>query len=130
MRISDWSSDVCSSDLVLLQHPRHFADLEVPGPGRYHRSHLRRAARQEHLLEIRQFLRPDRPFDHFDAALARKPDHRLPGQAVEEAVGRRRVEGAVLHRSEEHTSELQSLMCISYAGFCLKQKNNKANTKQ
>src|SRR3546814_13364325 len=49
MRISDWSSDVCSSDL------------------------------------------------HFDAALARKPDHRLPGQAVEEAVGRRRVEGAVLH---------------------------------
>src|SRR3546814_4979063 len=28
------------------------------------------------------------------------------------------------HRSEEHTSELQSLMRISYAVFCLKQKNN------
>src|SRR3546814_5498174 len=30
-----------------------------------------------------------------------------------------------LHRSEEHTSELQSLMCISYAVFCLKKKNKK-----
>src|SRR3546814_7612547 len=30
----------------------------------------------------------------------------------------------VLPRSEEHTSELQSLMCISYAVFCLKKKNN------
>src|SRR3546814_2803496 len=35
----------------------------------------------------------------------------------------------VHHRSEEHTSELQSLMRISYAVFCLKTKNNK-NTKQ
>src|SRR3546814_1001991 len=33
-----------------------------------------------------------------------------------------------LHRSEEHTSELQSLMRISYAVFCLKKKKNK-NTK-
>src|SRR3546814_9210116 len=31
-----------------------------------------------------------------------------------------------LHRSEEHTSELQSLMRISYAVFCLKQKNKKS----
>src|SRR3546814_5708854 len=31
-------------------------------------------------------------------------------------------------RSEEHTSELQSLMRISYAVFCLKQKNNNANS--
>src|SRR3546814_1660980 len=33
-------------------------------------------------------------------------------------------------RSEEHTSELQSLMRISYAVFCLKNKNNKKNTRQ
>src|SRR3546814_7531188 len=33
-------------------------------------------------------------------------------------------------RSEEHTSELQSLMRISYAVFCLKKKNNKSNTTQ
>src|SRR3546814_3296148 len=32
--------------------------------------------------------------------------------------------GAGIHRSEEHTSELQSLMRISYAVFCLKKKNN------
>src|SRR3546814_6191844 len=32
-------------------------------------------------------------------------------------------------RSEEHTSELQSLMRISYAGFCLQKKNNKNNNK-
>src|SRR3546814_4577707 len=36
--------------------------------------------------------------------------------------------GRILRRSEEHTSELQSLMRISYAVFCLKQKTNK-NTK-
>src|SRR3546814_4938157 len=34
------------------------------------------------------------------------------------------------HRSEEHTSELQSLMRISYAVFCLKKKNNKHTKKQ
>src|SRR3546814_3640562 len=31
---------------------------------------------------------------------------------------------AMMERSEEHTSELQSLMCISYADFCMKKKNN------
>src|SRR3546814_9683682 len=35
-----------------------------------------------------------------------------------------------LWRSEEHTSELQSLMRISYAVFCLKQKNTKTNNQQ
>src|SRR3546814_3327053 len=38
--------------------------------------------------------------------------------------GRRQAEAAV-RRSEEHTSELQSLMRISYAGFCLKKKTKK-----
>src|SRR3546814_10845408 len=33
-------------------------------------------------------------------------------------------------RSEEHTSELQSLMSISYADFCLKKKNNKNNVSE
>src|SRR3546814_10281141 len=36
---------------------------------------------------------------------------------------------ATIPRSEEHTSELQSLMRISYAVFCLKKKNNNTNTK-
>src|SRR3546814_2671101 len=38
--------------------------------------------------------------------------------------GRRRAGGGGLRRSEEHTSELQSLMRISYAVFCLKKKKN------
>src|SRR3546814_4260502 len=36
---------------------------------------------------------------------------------------------AAVIRSEEHTSELQSLMCISYAVFCLKKKTHKKNTQ-
>src|SRR3546814_9466919 len=40
------------------------------------------------------------------------------------------VEGAGLSRSEEHTSELQSLMRISYAVFCLKKKNTRKNAHQ
>src|SRR3546814_5075599 len=35
--------------------------------------------------------------------------------------------GLSRHRSEEHTSELQSLMSISYAGFCLKKKNTESD---
>src|SRR3546814_1324539 len=42
--------------------------------------------------------------------------------------GRRRVSSS-FHRSEEHTSELQSLMRISYAVFCLKKKNNIQHTQ-
>src|SRR3546814_7284365 len=38
------------------------------------------------------------------------------------------VESFTPHRSEEHTSELQSLMRISYAAFCLKKKKNKTQT--
>src|SRR3546814_3420351 len=48
---------------------------------------------------------------------------RVGGVAMGDAVG----EG-VRERSEEHTSELQSLMRISYAVFCLKKKNIKHNT--
>src|SRR3546814_4134830 len=48
----------------------------------------------------------------------------LPGGKTGGAVG---PPGEVLNRSEEHTSELQSLMRISYAGFCLKKKNTRVN---
>src|SRR3546814_5643988 len=41
------------------------------------------------------------------------------------AIGTIRIRGSSLLRSEEHTSELQSLMRISYAVFCLKKKKNK-----
>src|SRR3546814_5156759 len=92
MRISDWSSDVCSSD------------LPVPRPTRG-----RRAAPRD---SLRPAGSPSSP--------ARDP--RGPRPAAPEA---RR--GA---RSEEHTSELQSLMRISYAVFCLKKKTDINNRKQ
>src|SRR3546814_7127541 len=44
--------------------------------------------------------------------------------------GRRRSGGHLVERSEEHTSELQSLMRISYAVFCLKKKNKKHSNHQ
>src|SRR3546814_2297264 len=78
MRISDWSSDVCSSDLV-------------------------------------SWLRCRRAGHHRDRAmqrvLERHDDDGAPLPELREL------------RSEEHTSELQSLMRISYAVFCLKKKN-------
>src|SRR3546814_2650667 len=51
--------------------------------------------------------------------------HRIADMAVEIAI---RAFGDAERRSEEHTSELQSLMRISYAVFCLKKKKKKKNT--
>src|SRR3546814_6511400 len=99
MRISDWSSDVCSSDLLqFLPQP---ALSQVPGTG------PRRVAGGPPGRAAAGALVPCR----LHAAGPGRRD-RLPEQ------GHR-----LRHRSEEHTSELQSLMRISYAVFCLnKQK--------
>src|SRR3546814_2849474 len=74
MRISDWSSDVCSSDLArtsALAKARQRAELYAKAAG----------------LRVKRII-------------------------------------SISERSEEHTSELQSLMRISYAVFCLKKKKN------
>src|SRR3546814_9550785 len=124
MRISDWSSDVCSSDLALQVHRVHaggnrlhaFADnrLSENGGGggaiardvvglRGHFAHHLRA----HVLEL--VLKLDFLGDG-DAVLG---DARRAEALVEHDVA---ALGAKRHlRSEEHTSELQSLMRISYA---------------
>src|SRR3546814_4036679 len=108
MRISDWSSDVCSSDLVdsfLDTRDLPPPDLIVRTSGEVRLSNfmLWQAAYAE-LLFV-DTLWPD-----FDAdALA---------AAVESFAGRDRRYG----RSEEHTSELQSLMRNPYAVFCLNKK--------
>src|SRR3546814_6238760 len=115
MRISDWSSDVCSSDLIpdepgLVVQPRlvdvHVvSQQEARDPGQ---PVVGSEARHRPALQVDL---EDRP--HFPAA--RLGDHRL-------VLKRGRI-GKQLCRSEEHTSELQSLMRISYAVFCLtKQK--------
>src|SRR3546814_9955445 len=127
MRISDWSSDVCSSDLGLVEpvdedglarpriggHQPLSRAAPEPGDGqpgqrfgeigdvglRISRAHAERV--QFHDLARQIFVEP----------------RRLPPATIAHA----RREPAV-GRSEEHTSELQSLMRISYAVFCLKKK--------
>src|SRR3546814_7057895 len=105
MRISDWGSDVCSSDLDW------FGLLDA---------------------QTRNARAWQRLFAHYDAVIAPAwgttafPHDDTP-------ITERRLDvdgedtqfGLQLARSEEHTSELQSLMRISYAVFCLKKKNNK-----
>src|SRR3546814_7203784 len=106
MRISDWSSDVCSSDLLPV--------------GMAVREHGEIAMR-EGRLGMRQRLQSDSGIgDDRRAVLARNVAmicNTLGVFALGFAARTGRAD-----RSEEHTSELQSLMRISYAVFCLKKK--------
>src|SRR3546814_5498584 len=102
MRISDWSSDVCSSDLidaaekdlrtVIANQPNDARSLNALG----------------YMLAVHT-QRLDEAHDLVGKALSLDPDD----ASIIDSMG----------RSEEHTSELQSLMRISYAVFCLKKKN-------
>src|SRR3546814_2215615 len=72
---------------------------------------------------------PDRPdaiaareFDCGQIVAARPAAPRCPPSDEHEVTDLRPIEGTLVGRSEEHTSELQSLMRISYAVFCLKKK--------
>src|SRR3546814_7360785 len=124
MRSSDWSSDVCSSDLgtaparrAASRRPRPLLVAILRSLGEYRKAVgdqlyrvapalsrvvgvLAHAARDMHQVALLGFA----------AAL---------DQLAEQ---RHLVPMGVRHRSEEHTSELQSLMRISYAVFCLKKK--------
>src|SRR3546814_6012831 len=108
MRISDWSSDVCSSDL------RIEAVVDVALNGLHHVLKLLRGRPPLGVDVVRQ-SRLKQHLDNFaeDVAFA-------DGVIVETTL--RVDEAASDQRSEEHTSELQSLMRISYAVFCLKKK--------
>src|SRR3546814_7397458 len=121
MRISDWSSDVCSSDLVFFELAHDVGD----------RAGLL-ADRDVDALHARRLLVDDRVDRQRGLAGLTIADDQL---ALTAADRHHRVDGLVagLHqlvdrlagddRSEEHTSELQSLMRLSYAVFCLKKKN-------
>src|SRR3546814_8855261 len=106
MRISDWSSDVCSSDLGGSSAP--------PDAGSFHTStrsdHERVCVAAQREPPLASAVRRHHAF------AAHGERSTLRGDAVF-PVGCR--------RSEEHTSELQSLMRISYAVFCLKKKIQK-----
>src|SRR3546814_6816259 len=107
MRISDWSSDVCSSDLA------GAVDLAPGQAGKGARElALMRCQNRRRLPESRQGRRNRRRIEHQRlAAFERRRDIAVERRAC-------RID----RRSEEHTSELQSLMRISYAVFCLKKK--------
>src|SRR3546814_1091365 len=131
MRLSDWGSDVGSSDLlavarlelvvgngVLLQRADHrdvvaVVDAFQPLGLGHQRCQLRHCRTRFHELDlgaVDQQLRVD-----VDAELLELERIQFRRQ---HRVGARLGQ----HRSEEHTSELQSLMRISYAVFCLKKK--------
>src|SRR3546814_1929171 len=114
MRISDWSSDVCSSDLILRpclrrmplfwmpaaapcdistsSSPSHDAPYSLPWHGCWPRHGLKT--------------------QHATRSLLKHSVPNTPMSLIEPGLGL---------RSEEHTSELQSLLRISYAVFCLNQ---------
>src|SRR3546814_2313757 len=134
MRISDWSSDVCSSDLRQVElvdrlveagrgvgvgaegQPLAFEQLDHLALG-----HMSRSV-ERHMFEEMGEAALVVGFGEAADVEARADDDAALGRAV--------FEQRIFHpvrRSEEHTSELQSLMRISYAVFCLKKKKN--NTK-
>src|SRR3546814_3350027 len=119
MRISDWSSDVCSSDLVG-EDVSH--ELRPPELGRPRRLFLRlRQARAAH----RQWQRASRSRPLYLEGIFRPGVGKgLHQDVASSRAGQRRAQAGRLDevRSEEHTYEIQSLMLISYAIFCLKTK--------
>src|SRR3546814_10077192 len=108
--------------------------------GRHIYNHIDASRCQRGLLAARPF-RPGGPGDFVRAAVRQferkaRGDTRRPGRAEREryVAGHRGCNdvavGCADSRSEEHTSELQSLMRISYAVFCLKKKTKYRSTKQ
>src|SRR3546814_2530795 len=121
MRISDWSSDVCSSDLRYVINNLDFPDIR----GIYQ-------LQAEGLPDIEMTVSgsPVKPEvqvktgeETAKATFGKTGELFIILANLDEAAGGTvRLSGL---RSEEHTSELQSLMRISYAVFCLKKKNIK-----
>src|SRR3546814_1406383 len=115
MRISDWSSDVCSSDLYLARLAGGAARVQGSRQARRGGKALPRLWRGRALgADAHQGLLLGRP----RGAVGGRPRRR------ERAFRRCGAALRSILRSEEHTSELQSLMRISYAVFCLKKKKN------
>src|SRR3546814_5728720 len=129
MRISDWSSDVCSSDLRQAGHLVARHQPQVQGDRECDAEQYADAGNQQVLdLEVMQDvdLACAQRAAHADLAMALADPE--AGQA-DDAGGGDRDQDQADHphqdRSEEHTSELQSLMRISYAVLCMKKKNIK-----
>src|SRR3546814_3736067 len=114
MRISDSSSDVCSSDLV--DEKQKSVVLTEDGTETIERA-----------LEAAGLLEGANLYDYENTQVV----HHLNQALKANVIFKRDIDyivksdKVIIIRSEEHTSELQSLMRISYAVFCLKKKNKK-----
>src|SRR3546814_4629371 len=131
MRMCYWSSDVCSSDLAALKAQAaassaasriHFVGRVPHGEVELYYSLIDILAYPRKKMRLTDLVTPLKPLE----AMAQ-------GKLVAASdVGGHRelIEDGATGRSEEHTSELQSLMRISYAVFCLKKKNTTTNAKR
>src|SRR3546814_8359027 len=126
MRISDWSSDVCSSDLAAQAEGM---DVGLDFHGRVHKPMAKQLAK---LLEPLGLLFIEEPLlsENHEGLVQIAQITSIPIALGERLYSRwdfkpflagEAVDIIQPDRSEEHTSELQSLMRISYAVFCLKQ---------
>src|SRR3546814_10063232 len=149
MRIIDWSSDVCSSDLLIVRRAEAAAQQRLYAEQRHHRGAETRALIQGRTATLVQrnagALVATDPLDAAQAiaqaqvlvavdvadaiaavadtaAVMQLADRDQPSRVGErQRLQHQRVDQTE-QRSEEHTSELQSLMRTSYAVFCLKKK--------
>src|SRR3546814_1684658 len=121
MRISDWSSDVCSSDLRQI---RAFCAVYEEGSISGAAKRLRIAQPNISVaIKNLEFDLCKQMFERSSTGVKPTPVARIFYSRLQPALAH--LEAAHHERSEEHTSELQSLMRISYAVFCLKKKQDK-----
>src|SRR3546814_4349961 len=125
MRISDWSSDVCSSDLI--RGGRH---AEGRGGIAGHAGQVRESHRDgvAHVRTHEVVLGLGSSGGTIEQGRTVEAGGLRDGGDFRPQFLELGIDEAAFRRSEEHTSELQSLMRISYAVFCLKKKNNHNQT--
>src|SRR3546814_8451934 len=122
MRISDWSSDVCSSDLDRFWRLSNH-DESIPVIAR---CGVKTGAESIYGEAAPSFQCQDIANDSYKKSHLIRPDTqevRIDVYDLDSDAAPAPVPTRSQDRSEEHTSELQSLMRLSYAVFCLKKKN-------
>src|SRR3546814_9739640 len=127
MRISDWSSDVCSSDLMHVHVATSSARYKPNRRGGHGASGggVNTAPTLRYAAAPNQKTEESRCGASYSGATGNWRSWTFPTRRP----ARARWCWRSRHRSEEHTSELQSLMRISYAVFCLKKKKKKNKRK-
>src|SRR3546814_7291837 len=131
MRISDWSSDVCASDLMALARRDKFRNAKGSLPTSKVRLDMQKTM-QAHAAVFRTQKLMDEGIEHLNKVIDSFEDVAVSDRSMiwnsdlvetlelDNLLGQALV--TLSSRSEEHTSELQSLMRSSYSVFCSKKK--------